>query len=94
MSEKIEPAVSAKIWEEVASSPWPIDSYIGDTPDVCAYLVALNNHALPDSDPRKITREDVELVEYAAAGQDMKEDFDAVMAFAAKLRALLPPKVG
>lgn len=52
-------------------------------------LIALANHALPDTDPRKITREDVELVKQAHGLSRQIPDFDRL---AAKLAALLPPE--
>lgn len=88
MSEKIEPAVSPEIWKQVAGSPWPIDSYIGDTPEVCAYLIALNNHTLPDSDPRKITRRMIAEMEACADEADSQTLHDYAMALA----AFLPPE--
>ena len=64
MSEKIQPALSAIEWEEAKAHARMFgegsfrlaEAHVGDSPEACAYLIALNNAELPESDPRKITR--------------------------------------
>lgn len=64
-------------------------------------LIALANHALPDGDPRKITRADVEVLEEASrylgarayaddAGTYERTGAMSLRTLSAKLRALLP----
>lgn len=91
----IQPALAPKLWAEVIASPWPHDSCIGDTPETCAYLVALNNHALPEDDERKITRQDAQEISDAAFaigrfGGNVPWQ-RRLEALANRLRALLPP---
>jgi hypothetical protein len=56
-------------------------------------LIALANHALPDTDPRKLTREDLHAVMDASNGQESEfnEGDDRLYRLEAKLAALLPP---
>jgi hypothetical protein len=60
-------------------------------------LIALANHALPDSDPRKITREQVDALADVADKATVRHWHDAhyaaphLRALVAALRALLPP---
>lgn len=70
------------------------------TPDELAWMVAVGNEELPDEDPRKITRADVEVVKRAAAaceympsGEDdvIGPFHESLLSVAAKLNALLPP---
>jgi hypothetical protein len=62
MSEKIEPALSAEEWANVVeartvlSSPAGVLKYMVVRDERVA-AVAIGNYLLPDSDPRKITRE-------------------------------------
>lgn len=77
-------------------------SVLADDDDLPA-LIALANAALPDDDPRKITRADVEAVQAAAGriegewgalgpvGNRSEEHATELDALAAKLAALLPP---
>lgn len=55
-----------------------------------AALMALANAALPDGDPRKLTRADVRLVEDVFG--EAWDDIPAYRALAAKLASLLPPE--
>ena len=56
-------------------------------------LVALINAALPEDDPHKITRADVDMLESSADNDhDAYLNREAMRRLAAKLRALLPPK--
>jgi hypothetical protein len=66
----IEPALTAEEWAEAQAckAAWRLfDSCQGEQPDQCRYLIALNNDALPDDDPRKITRETIRAMRLAAA---------------------------
>jgi hypothetical protein len=79
-----------------------------DYPDDLHALVALASAALPDDDPRKITREEVEVAKdiaeaaLAVEGDDRKPhgamvfvpdvEAAALLRLAAKLAALLPPE--
>ena len=60
-----------------------------------AALMAIANHALPDSDPRKITRADIEPL-IRAAGDirplGFADDAQALCELYAKLESLLPPE--
>jgi hypothetical protein len=83
---ELKPALSAAEWERVA--------YRYDA------MMAINNDRLPNGDPRKITREDVEAVIDGAlqATDEFPLDPDAMAleaklrGVAAKLAALLPPE--
>lgn len=71
-----------------------IDPIRALSPDDIVRVMAYSNAALPDGDPRKITRRDVERLREGAAvmpteGWRNEEDF--VLQLAAKLAALLPP---
>lgn len=50
-------ALTAEQWAavELIGGPRHWDDAVGGAPELCAYLVALNNAALPDTDPRKLT---------------------------------------
>ena len=58
------------------------------TPHELHQQVAINNHALPEGDPRRITWADVVLL------QQLRDETGVVAAheLAAKLAALLPPR--
>jgi hypothetical protein len=89
----ITPALSAEDWREV------LPNIIGSQA-VPHQTMAIANAALPDDDPRKITRADVETViagAYAATDEfPLDPDAMALEAslhrVAAKLAALLPPE--
>lgn len=66
MSDKIEPALTPDEWREIRKAATEAgtdslsliyDDAIGPTDATRAYCIAINNFALPDSDPRRITRE-------------------------------------
>lgn len=63
MSDRIEPALTSKQWAELAQDRERVvmlyGDMIGEDANVCAEIIAYNNAVLPDTDPRKITREDV-----------------------------------
>jgi hypothetical protein len=74
---KIEPALSAEQWADLLTCIGYIDWGTGIVDVVVnspAELIAVANAALPDSDPRKITRGKIELlrglVEFAAGAYD------------------------
>jgi hypothetical protein len=113
MSEKIEPALSAEEWKagrfgdqsqfveisgvgdlDVANE----DRYSGQVVDAVK-VIALANAALPDSDPRKITREKILLVRsaivhepYAGSSSPNPDGAAALQAFADALESYLPPE--
>lgn len=105
MTEKIEPALTAEGWRlsSAAERPehalgslrglFPSDEYF-DAADLPA-VIALANAALPDSDPRKITRERVAAIRTAAEGSRRHynaEPFaNALRDFANALESYLPP---
>ena len=62
MSEKIEPAMTQAQWEHMKrehSAGIALLPGAGNAQQ-CASMIAAYNDALPDSDPRKITRDDIE----------------------------------
>lgn len=58
MTDETKPALTPEEWREVdiLRGPRKYELCVGEDDGKCAYLIALNNAALPDSDPRKITR--------------------------------------
>jgi hypothetical protein len=98
VADEIKPALNQAEWEYVTRS----DSFVSQG-GIRLYLEE-NYRIRIDESPAKIaalalygqpfgfTREDVELLQYVAPFCDMKEDYDAVMALAAKVEALLPPE--
>ena len=105
MDETIEPVLSVEEWERVAKDdvritlPFPAES--ADLPDERIMItvewapdvIALANHGLPDTDPRKITREWIELLIRAARDGAPAEQARALEAMAAALASYLPPVV-
>lgn len=100
MTRTIEPALSAEEWADMRgylddyakrpdSSSGLINeiSYVGwvDQSRRIPFCIAALNAALPDSDPRKITREKVELL-----GEIVKE-YKMLQPLADALRSYLPP---
>lgn len=99
---EIEPALTAEEWARIERDV-PI-MRISTVDDVCSLdlddkvaAIAIANHTLPDGDPRKITRDDVDFLEWVA--EQMRKapigspDDDAKLdRFADRLRALLPPE--
>lgn len=67
MTEKIEPALSAEEWAEV--SRMEIEAVAAQFYERPVAVVAFANAALPDSDPRKITRETVNLLREIVANE-------------------------
>jgi hypothetical protein len=56
-------------------------------------LIALANAALPDNDPRKITRERLGLLAYANGRDELSQgEWEEVKAFVAALQSYLPPE--
>ena len=74
MSEKIEPALTAEEWQYWLGDRGYLDLTLDAGMDAMAYslhqsraaIIALANAALPDSDPRKITRALVAMLRDAA----------------------------
>jgi hypothetical protein len=72
MTEKMEPALSALEWKEALAWPHGIVDYLvapaqqvgfgSDSPADLRALIAIANVALPDDDPRKITRHTLWLI--------------------------------
>lgn len=104
MSEKIEPVLSREEWARVAKDDIRVTlAFPAETPDFpderimitsewAPDLIALANHGLPESDPRKITREWIDLLNRAASNEN-KGDMDAVAlkSLADALESYLPP---
>lgn len=99
---KIEPALSAEEW---ATSRIPGGVAAGEwiTPEQAPGYIALLNDALPDDDPRKITREKIdklrEMVSYAAGAytfsaesEELKADEAMLAPFLDALASYLPPE--
>lgn len=91
------------LWEEMYAESARIEKIILDdagnyvaNPDCSFAVMALANAALPDDDPRKITREDVAWLNDAAQHLDrlrlVDDDAADAQRLAAKLAALLPPE--
>lgn len=97
MSEKIEPALTSQQWAEVESYDGPLfyDEAIQNCPpESLPYLIALANAALPDSDPRKITREKVDALRITLLnkGSAFGKGFGLVNQIADALSSYLPPE--
>lgn len=111
MNIEIAPALEPEEWKHRRSGSVSIDYVDGEThivvtdpdgeivsvsgPAEVFALMALANAALPDGDPRKITREAVQLLEALTtdswAGHRATEQRDALACLARSLEALLPP---
>ena len=110
---KIAPALTALEWEEALAWPHGLLDYLVKPGDAIGYgkdkpedlraLIALANAALPDDDPRKITREKIatlrEMVGYAAGAytssgesEDLKADEAFLSPFLDALESYLPPE--
>jgi hypothetical protein len=81
----ITPALSAEDWREV------LPNIIGSQA-VPHQTMAIANAALPDDDPRKITRADVDAIETAMTHAIGYQTRGAIKELRAKLAALLPPE--
>lgn len=95
MTDKIKPALTAEEWERVRQTPGGAADYddaVGDSPETRAYLIALNNDALPDSDPRKITRADVDNLRGILSGDAWAVAKSDIRWLAAALESYLPPE--
>jgi hypothetical protein len=89
----IEPALTPEEWKRFRKSPGLWCDEVGHTADDCFENMAINNAALPDGDPRKITREDVVLLAQAAdTWENEGGDPSQLHILAAKLAALLAPE--
>lgn len=105
MPEKIEPVLSRDEWERVVKDDVRVilafpaegadmpDERIMLTTEWAPDLIALANHGLPDSDPRKITREWIDLLNRAATnGNEDGADARALKSLAEALESYLPPE--
>jgi hypothetical protein len=116
MSDQIEPALDEHEWRNWTTGivePCGIPFAIGAACDAIAYsldrnpakLIALANAALPDDDPRKITRDRIKLMRDAGGsilsahaeycvGEECgcHDDMRALDAFAVALESYLPPE--
>jgi hypothetical protein len=91
----ITPALTLHQWQEIMY--YGVDGATNDgttTADDRHYAMAIANAALPDDDPRKITRGDVDAVDEATTFlPEQMHDLVAILrATVAKLAALLPPE--
>lgn len=104
MTEKIEPVLSRDEWARVAKdsvrvtlafpaeAPDETDERLMITAEWAPDLIALANHGLPDSDPRKFTRAWIDLLNRAAnVGGADGADQHALKALANALESYLPP---
>lgn len=89
-------AISPEQWKEVFSAIGQYDWCQGDSPDTCVYLMALNNHRLPEDDERKLTWEHVREIQDAAfairrfgGNEPWQRRLEAI---ANRIAALLPPR--
>jgi hypothetical protein len=104
---KIEPAMSEADWaytlEELAASPPDANGkrylagmyeYVGATPRDNAEFIAANNAALPDDDPRKITRERLNAIRVILWNWEGERSGDAApeLRFMDSLESYLPPE--
>lgn len=97
---EIRPALTPEEWADIRAHGLPNCCVANDFYSEVAQL-AMANYALPDADPRKITRTDVEWLrkllydrgwEDGKPGEDEPEWDQQRDALAAKLAALLPPE--
>lgn len=102
MTDRLDPALSAEEWREFQRD-LQHGLEIGLLPDGvgyevahCAYYIAVNNAALPDTDPRKITREWVTFLREQAVGAFSSDyrgaDAAEFTAMADALESYLPPE--
>jgi hypothetical protein len=84
MSDELKPAITPEAWAAIQPDP-PVEA------DFHARKVARHNAKLPDGDPRKITRADVDALDVTHP-EMTGEEYDANRRALAKLRALLPPE--
>ena len=106
MTPEIEPATSAEDWavhiEAARDAGLSLQAYLWAGQAYPARTIALANAALPDSDPRKITRHHVERLRMVAATLHMRESGMAgpmtivsneLNEIAEALESYLPPEV-
>ncbi|MEP6618792.1 MAG: hypothetical protein ABJE47_05740 [bacterium] len=104
MSE-IQPVLSREEWARVARDDVRVTlAFPAEAPDLpderlmittewAPDLIALANHGLPDNDPRKITREWIDVLKRAAdGGQRSGTDHEVLELLAAALESYLPPQ--
>ena len=102
--EPIEPVLTREEWERVARDDSRVTlAFPAEGPDLpnerimitaewAPDMIAIANHGLPDSDPRKITREWIDLLNRAARGAIRNSaDVRALTLVAAALESYLPP---
>jgi hypothetical protein len=99
MTDRIEPALTAEEWaKRVGVYGWDYGSgFIVDRPHA---IIAVLNAALPDADPRKITRKHIAMLREAGRQRDSLsppylditlDDAAELLAFADALESYLPP---
>jgi hypothetical protein len=97
----IEPALTAEEWQALPDAAAAVAVMalpsLRRQPERMQIVMALANAALPDGDPRKITRAHVRMLESlrAAINKQRKENFEGVALLdelIASLSALLPPE--
>ena len=103
MTEKIQPVLSRDEWARVTKDDvrvtleFPAEDDLPDERIMLATewapdLIALANHGLSDDDPRKITRDWIDLLSRAAkSGSPAGADLRALQALAEALASYLPP---
>jgi len=94
---KIEPALSEQEWAAVLETiEIKRERQLAPSADQCAHDIAVANAALPDSDPRKITRATIEDIRSAAEQiqLDPEEYYRGrrLLSFADALASYLPPE--
>lgn len=95
MPDPIEPALTAEEWADFARSSrlarkGMLGAVLGS--GQLPKVLAMANAALPDGDPRKITRDDVLILRQVVGAWFPDWRMEALAELAAKLAALLPPK--
>jgi hypothetical protein len=86
MSDELKPAITAEAWAAIRPDP-PVEA------DFHARKVARHNAKLPDGDPRKITRDEVDfLALYIESANVEMDNVGLLVRLHDKLRALLPPE--
>lgn len=99
MSEKIEPALTPEQWASLQGNEFArydmAKRFATGTEGTTVGLIALLNAALPDSDPRKITRAHVDFLRSCAIDADASDnrgwDAEPLREIANLLEAYLPP---
>jgi hypothetical protein len=102
MSDLIRPAMLPSEWEMVSGRPLLRDMMAAEALNrgQVSMVIALANAALPDSDPRKITRKHIAMLREAGRQRDSLsppylditlDDAAELLAFADALESYLPP---